>query len=309
MRNAFASTLTKIAQTDQRIVLLSGDIGNKLFDSFKEQCPGRFFNCGVAEANMTSMAAGMALCGLRPVTYTIASFVTVRCLEQIRIDVCYHNLPVIIVGVGAGLSYAELGATHHSCEDIAMMRVLPNMTVICPADSFEVRAALRAALKHNGPVYIRLGKKGEPIVHGGIPEFVIGKGIIVRDGKDVCLLSTGNILSTVMEAAEMLQERDISARVVSFHTVKPLDAELLSQVFAQFRMVVSIEEHSILGGFGSSIAEWLVGKGKTVGELICMGAADTFFCEAGKQKDARRYFSLTPETIAKNTMEAFFKKS
>jgi transketolase len=309
MRNAFVNELTKLAETNDRIVLLSGDIGNRLFDDYKSRYPQRFFNCGVAEANMMSMASGMALSGMRPITYTITPFTTARCYEQIKVDVSFHNLPVIIVGIGSGLSYAELGATHHSNDDIALLRILPNMTVICPADSFEVRAALRAALNHGGPVYIRLGKKGEPIVHGEIPGFVIGKGIIVRDGKDVCLLSTGNMLSTVMEAAGVLQGLDISARVVSFHTVKPLDAELLSQAFAQFRVVVSIEEHGILGGFGSSIAEWLAGKGKTSGELVCMGVADTFFCEAGKQKDARRYFGLTPEMIAKNTMEAFFKKA
>lgn len=159
MRNAFAAEITEISATDDKIVLLSGDIGNRLFNSFKEKFSNRFYNCGVAEANMTSMAAGMAACGLKPVTYTITPFNTIRCLEQIRVDVCYHNLPVVIVGVGSGLSYANLGATHHSCEDIALLRVLPNMTVICPADAVEVRLALRAALNYGRPVYIRLGKK------------------------------------------------------------------------------------------------------------------------------------------------------
>src|SRR2546430_5284860 len=164
MRNAFATEITSLASEDERLVLLSGDIGNKLFDGYKEKFPERFFNCGVAEANMMGMAAGMALSGMRPITYTITPFTTTRCFEQIRVDVCYHNVPVIIVGVGGGLSYASLGATHHSCEDIALLRMLPNMTVICPGDAIEVRGALRAALRHDGPVYIRLGKKGEPIV-------------------------------------------------------------------------------------------------------------------------------------------------
>lgn len=308
MRNAFANELTKLAGMDNRIVLLSGDIGNRLFDEYKSCYPQRFYNCGVAEANMMSMAAGMALSGLRPITYTITPFTTARCYEQIKVDVCLHNLPVIIVGIGSGLSYAELGVTHHSNDDIALLRILPNMTVICPADSFEVRAALRAALKHDGPVYIRLGKKGEPVVHKDIPKFEIGKGIIVRDGKDVCLLSTGNILPTVMKAAEILQEQNVTARIVSFHTVKPLDTELLSHAFAKFCVVASIEEHGILGGFGSSIAEWHTGTNGMVGNLICMGLADTFFCEAGKQKDARQYFGLTPEAIAKNIMEAFLRE-
>ena len=135
MRNAFAAELVELATMDERIVLLSGDIGNRLFNNFKRECPNRFVNCGVAEANITGMAAGMAMCGLRPITYTISTFNTYRCLEQIRIDICYHNLPVTIVGVGAGLSYAGLGATHQSLEDITMLRMLPNMTVICPGDA------------------------------------------------------------------------------------------------------------------------------------------------------------------------------
>jgi len=303
MRNTFASTLTTLALIDQRIVLLSGDIGNKLFDSFKEQCPGRFFNCGVAEANMTSMAAGMALCGLRPVTYTIASFVTVRCLEQIRIDVCYHNLPVIIVGVGAGLSYAELGATHHSCEDIAMMRVLPNMTVICPGDAIEVRLALAAAFKHGGPVYIRLGKKNEPIIHNDEPVFQIGKGILIREGgKEVCLLGTGNVMPVVLETANLLATHGIEAQVVSMHTVKPLDECLLEKVFSQFKIVATVEEHSLLGGFGSSVAEWLSGQRTRKADLLRFGAKDEFIHGAGKQKTARQSVGIEAGFISEEIL-------
>jgi len=304
MRNAFASTLTKLAKTDQRIVLLSGDIGNQLFDSFKEQCPGRFYNCGVAEANMTSMAAGIALCGLRPVTYTIASFVTVRCLEQIRIDVCYHNLPVIIVGVGAGLSYAELGATHHSCEDIAIMRVLPNMTVICPGDAIEVRLALAAAFKQGGPVYIRLGKKNEPIIYKDEPDFHIGKGIIVREGsKEVCLISTGNILPVVMETADLLASHGIGAQVVSMHTVKPLDEELLEKVFSKFIIVATVEEHSLIGGLGGSVAEWLSSQRSIKADLLRFGVKDEFVHGAGKQNTARQSVGIDAESIAKKILK------
>ena len=159
MRNAFAKYITALAQEDERVVLLSGDIGNRLFDDFKAKCPGRFFNCGVAEAKLVGMAAGMALSGLRPVCYTITPFLTYRCMEQIRIDVCYHHVPVIIVGTGAGLSYASLGATHHSCEEMGMLRLLPGMTVIAPADDAEVRGALKAVMQSPDPAYIRIGKK------------------------------------------------------------------------------------------------------------------------------------------------------
>ena len=303
MRNAFATEVTALAGEDERLVLLSADIGNRLFDRFKECFPGRFFNCGVAEANMVSVAAGMALCGLRPVTYTIASFTTARCFEQIRVDVCYQNLPVMIVGVGAGLAYAANGGTHHSCEDIATLRVLPNMTVLCPGDPIEVRLAVRAALNLGGPVYLRLGKKGEPTVHVQPPEFKIGKGIIVRPGHDVCLLSTGNLLPVALQTAEKVAMAGTSTQVVSFHTVKPLDEPLLAEAFGKFELVVTMEEHSILGGLGGSIAEWLAAQPRQKARLCRIGTADGFLHEAGDQEYAREYFGLTPDRIAARILD------
>ena len=209
MRNAFADEITKLSQSDPRVVLMSSDIGNRLFDRYKEAVPGRFFNCGIAEANMMGMAAGMAMSGYRPVVYTITPFTTTRCLEQIRVDVCYHEAPVIIVGTGAGLSYAQLGPTHHSCEDIALLRALPNMTVFCPADSVELRLGLRAALEQDRPVYIRIGKKGEPVLHDGEPPFELGKALTLRDGADVCLIGTGTIMPVLLAAASDLDAAGI----------------------------------------------------------------------------------------------------
>src|ERR1700739_4498405 len=195
MRNAFADELTRLGDEDPRVVMLSGDIGNRLFDKFKARHAPRFFNCGVAEANMVGIAAGLAMNGLRPVAYTITPFVTTRCLEQIRTDVCYHEAPVTIVAVGAGLAYSGLGPTHHACEDIAFLRAIPNMVVICPGDAWEVRAAMRGALRQDRPVYIRMGKRGEPKVHQDVPEaFQIGKALTVSEGSDVCLLSNGTML-------------------------------------------------------------------------------------------------------------------
>ncbi|HEX8136017.1 MAG TPA: transketolase C-terminal domain-containing protein [Pyrinomonadaceae bacterium] len=304
MRNAFAAEITALAEADERVVMLSADIGNRLFDNYKARFPNRFFNCGVAEANMMSMAAGMAFSGLRPVAYTITPFITTRCLEQIRVDVCYHNVPVTIVGVGGGLSYASLGATHHSCEDIAFLRVLPHMTVICPGDALEVGQALRAAINHDGPVYIRLGKKGEPVVHQQVPEFTIGKAIILREGSDVCLLSTGNLLPTAMRAAEELESGGVSAQVVSFHTVKPLDEALLAEAFSKFTVVATLEEHSLLGGFGGSVAEWMADQLRPPRARLCrIGTADEFLHEAGGQAYAREYFGLTPESIARKVLD------
>ncbi len=298
MRTAFADEISKLGVSDPRVVLMSGDIGNRLFDKFKESSAGRFFNCGVAEANMMGMAAGMALNGLRPVVYTITPFTTTRCLEQIRVDACYHRAPVVIVGTGAGLSYAELGPTHHSCEDIALLRTLPEMTVLCPCDAVELRLGLRAALQHNGPVYMRIGKKGEPIIHAEPPDFVIGRAITVRHGDDVCLISTGNMMPVVLQAADQLAAKGVSSRVESFHTVKPLDEARLAEVFERYPVVAVAEEHSRIGGLSSAIAEWLVSYPHLRGRLLRFSAGDEFLHEIGSQEYARQRFGLTSENIA-----------
>jgi len=305
MRNAFAAAITELAAADPRIVLLSGDIGNRLFDGFKARFPDRFFNCGVAEANMTGVAAGLALCGLRPFTYTIAPFATIRALEQIRVDVCCHKAPVVIVGTGAGLSYASLGPTHHACEDVAVLRALPNMTILCPADAAEVRCAVAAALELSGPAYLRLGKKGEPAVHRAAPSFVVGKGIILREGRDMCLLGLGTMVATALEAASLLEAAGLSARVVSMHTVKPLDEELLAETFERFRMVAVVEEHSRIGGLAGAVAEWLAAQfPPPPGRLISFATPDAFFHESGGQDYARQGCGLTAENIAETVLHA-----
>jgi transketolase len=299
MRNAFADELTKLGDEDDRVVMLSGDIGNRLFDAFKDKHQNRFFNCGVAEANMTGLAAGLAMNGLRPVTYTITPFVTTRCLEQIRTDICYHELPVTIVAVGAGLAYAGLGPSHHACEDIAFLRTLPNMVVICPGDAWEVRAALRAVMKQDKPVYIRMGKKGEPKVHQGpVEKFAIGKAIPVVEGSEICLLSTGNMLPEAIEAGRLLEKVGKSVRVVSFHTVKPLDTDCLTEALGRFELVVTVEEHSVIGGFGSAVVEWAVDNGFDTRKVLRIGTPDKFFKESGEQEHARKQLGLSADQIA-----------
>jgi transketolase len=297
MRNAFADEITKLGAADPRVVLLSGDIGNKLFDKYKDENEDRFFNCGVAEANMMGMAAGLALNGLRPVVYTITPFTTTRCLEQIRVDACYHRVPVIIVGTGSGLSYVDLGPTHHSCEDIALLRALPEMTVLCPCDAVELRAALRAALQHDGPVYMRIGKKGEPILHQTPPDFAIGRAITMREGSDVCIISTGNVMPMALTASDQLAADGISARVESFHTVKPLDTARLAELFARYRVVASVEEHSRIGGLASAIAEWLAAQPRQKADFTGFSLADRFLHEVGSQDYARRQLGLSPEIV------------
>jgi len=302
MRNAFADELFQLAASDPRIVFLSGDIGNRLFDRFKTQFPNRFYNCGVAEANMASVAAGLAMCGLRPITYTITPFNTTRCLEQIRDDICYHNVPVLVVGTGAGLSYASLGCTHHSCEDISFLKSLPNMSVLCPGDSMEMRSLFRAAMASNRPAYMRIGKTGEPVIHPSPPQLEIGKGLIIRPGSDLCILSTGNMLPTALETADCLSKEGLLPQVVSFPTVKPLDTTLLSSLTEQFPHWVSLEEHSLIGGFGSALAEWLIDNQMNQIRLLRFGTPDRFPHPIGSQKYLRSQYGLEPNTLAANIL-------
>ena len=247
---------------------------------------------------MTGVAAGMAMSGLRPFTYTITTFNTQRCFEQIRLDVCYHNVPVTIVGVGGGLSYASLGPTHHACEDIALLRSMPGMTVICPADPVETRLAVRATRLLDGPAYIRLGKKGEPVLHSTQPHFEIGKAIEMRDGNDVCILAIGPILLNALAAAELLSAKGISSRVASFHTIKPLDNEFLSEAFERHDLVVTLEEHNLIGGAGAAVAEWRADLCTTPTKLLRLAIPDAFIHSAGSQKYARAQIGLDPESVA-----------
>ncbi len=305
MRNVFSDEMVRLGTADPRVVLLSGDIGNRLFDRFRDACPGRFVNCGIAEANMMGVAAGMALSGMRPVVYTITPFTTTRCLEQIRVDACYNHAPVIIVGTGAGLSYAELGPTHHSCEDIAVLRALPGMTVFCPCDPVELWAGLRAALRHDGPVYVRLGKKGEPALHPEPLEFRLGRANTLRAGTDVCLIATGTLMPEVLRGAELLAAAGISARVESFHTVKPLDVARLDEIFSTYAVVGTVEEHSRIGGLYGAVAEWLAGRDLPARpRLLCFAVNDVFLHEVGSQAYARSRFGLTADAIATRMRQA-----
>lgn len=305
MRNAFIRGLTALAECDERVVLLTGDLGYKIFDDFAHRFPGRFLNAGVAEANMIGVAAGMAMAGYRPFAYSIAPFATLRCLEQIRNDVCYHELPVTIVGVGGGFSYGPNGPTHHALEDIGVMRTLPNLAVVCPGDPIEAELAVAAAGKQQMPVYLRLGRAGDPVVHRQRPEFRLGSAIVVREGSDCTLISTGGILSDVVEAARLLQDISIDAAVVSMHTVKPLDSDFLALCAKQNRPVFTIEEHGLAGGLASAIGEWF-SQHNVGGRVEPIAVGDHFAHRSGSQTYLRMQEGLTPEQIAQRvalTME------
>ena len=297
MRAAFVRGLTAAAQRDPRIMLLTSDLGFKVFDEFAAQFPGRFLNVGVAESNMIGVAAGLALGGMRPFAYSIAPFATLRCLEQIRNDVCYHNLPVTIVGVGGGYTYGPNGPTHHALEDIAVMRPLPNMTVVCPGDPVEVELAVGASVAHGSPMYLRIGRAGDPVVHRSPPSFEIGRAITMRDGDDCTLISTGNILPLAIEASNRLRTESISCRVVQMHTVKPLDEAALRAACEETRALFTLEEHSRIGGLGSAIAEWAAANGFP-GPACLFGAEDCFAPCTGSQAYLRALSGLTVEQVA-----------
>lgn len=257
MRNAFVETLLNLAKEDERIVFITGDLGYGVVEPFRDQLPRQFLNAGVAEQNMTGVAAGMAMSGKIVFTYSIANFPTLRCLEQVRNDVCYHDANVKIVSVGGGVSYGALSVTHHAVEDLGVMRCLPNLTVVAPADPVETRAATRAVATHAGPCYLRLGKAGEPTLHKEPLDFELGKAITFREGNDLTLISTGSMLKTAASAAEFLAADRIQARVLSMHTLKPLDTDAVLAAAKETGAIVTIEEHSIVGGLGSAVAEYL----------------------------------------------------
>ncbi len=263
MRTAFIQTLCELAEQDPRIWLLSGDLGYSVLEVFAARFPDRYVNVGVAEQNLMGMASGLALCGKVVFTYSIANFPVMRCLEQIRNDVCYHNLNVKIVAVGGGLTYGSAGYTHHGVEDFAVLRVLPNMTVLAPADPVEARLATRAIAGSPGPCYLRLGKAGEPVVHAADPVFRIGQAIPVREGGDLTLISTGGTLKLALEASAHLGAAGRAAAVISMPSISPLDEAAVIAAAHRTGRIITVEEHG-LGGLGSAVAEVLAQSGQPV---------------------------------------------
>jgi transketolase len=257
MRTAFLDTLYELAKADRRIVFVTGDLGFSVVERFMTELPDQFVNAGVAEQNMTSLAAGMAMMGKVVLTYSIANFPTLRCLEQVRNDVCYHGANVKIVAVGGGFTYGAMGASHHATEELGVMRMMPGMVVVAPADPVVARAATRAIVAHPGPCYIRLGKAGEPNVHAGPVSFQLGRALQLRHGSDLTLISTGGMLGTALAVADRLAERGLAARVLSMHTLKPLDEEAVRAAARETGAILTLEQHSVIGGLGSAVAEVL----------------------------------------------------
>lgn len=298
MKKDFMRAMMRLGAEDSRVNLVVGDIGFATVEPFAEKFPKQFLNAGVAEQNMTGIAAGLALSGRIVYTYSIANFPIIRCLEQVRNDVCYHKANVKLASIGCGLSYGSLGMTHHATEDIAIMRSLPEMTVLAPGDPIEAELATAAAAHTPGPCFLRLGRSGEPMVHSSTPEFTVGKAIRVREGADITLISTGAILGIVMDAAEAMAKLGIHARVLSMHTIKPLDEEAIRTAARETRAIITVEEHSILGGLGGAVAEVLAEFDECKVRFRRVGLPSQFSPIIGTQDYLREALGLSPRAIA-----------
>jgi transketolase len=299
MRTAFFRKLLDLAAQDERINLVVGDLGFGLVEPFVERFPQQFLNAGVAEQNMTGVAAGMALSGKVVFTYSIANFPVLRCLEQIRNDVCYHRANVKVVSVGGGLCYGSLGMTHHSTEDIAVMRSLPEMTVVAPGDPLEAELATAAVAEMEGPAYLRLGRAGEPTVHQEQPDFQLGRAILVRQGYDWTLIATGGMLQTAVKVAGRLADENVEVRVLSMHTLKPIDRDAVVEAAEQTRGIVTLEEHSVIGGLGSAVAEVLAEADGVSVPFKRIGLPSVFCSDVGTQDYLRQIHGLSEEEIVK----------
>ncbi len=261
MRTETIAALTEYARVNPDVMLLTADLGYSVLEQFAEALPDQFANVGVCEQAMVGIAAGLALSGRRAVLYSIANFPTLRCLEQLRNDVCYHNLPVTVIAVGGGLAYGAQGYSHHGVEDLGIMSMLPNIAVACPADPIEAEALIVKLLDRRGPAYLRLGRSGEPVLHQSGTDIQLDRSVRLRKGSDIALLAMGPLLGRALAAAEALEQRGISASVFSFPGFRPLDETAICCAAHEHRAILTVEEHSTTGGFGSRVADVLLAAG------------------------------------------------
>lgn len=304
MRAAFVARLIELAANDPRVFLITGDLGFGVLTPFWERFPQQFLNVGVAEQNMTGLATGMALEGRTVFTYSIANFPTLRCLEQIRNDVCYHDANVKIVAVGGGFSYGALGISHHATEDLSILRSLPGMTVVAPGDAWEAGEATAVVASRPGPCYLRLDRAGRAASRCAGKTFRIGEATVVRQGADITLIACGGILEEVLSAAEMLAaQHGVQCRVVSMHTIKPIDKEAIVVACETTGGIVTVEEHTLLGGLGSAVAEVCMDLGLRPGAFARMGLAGEFSSVVGSQPFLRRRYGLVASDICVRVRE------
>ena len=302
MRDAFVNQLTRLARNDPDVMFLTGDLGFGVFDNFAKEFPNQYLNVGVAEQNMTGIAAGLGLEGKKVFTYSIANFSTLRCLEQIRNDAAYHEVNLTVVSSGGGFTYGALGMSHHATEDIAIMRALPDITVLAPSTAWETYYATKEIVKKNGVGYLRIEK-------GGIKEpaqmdikFKIGKSIEMESGKDLTIISCGRIIEECLEAAQMLKKRGITANVVSMHTIKPIDVKSILHYANKTNNIITVEEHNKSGGLGSAVSEVLTDNFSSC-KLLRIALEDKYSSIVGSQDYLRSIYKLNASEIAKKSIE------
>ena len=298
MRTAFVEEITKLAREDKNLWLLTGDLGFSVFDNFQKEFPAQYLNVGVAEQNLISIAAGLAMSGKKVFVYSISTFLTMRPLEQIRNDLCYQNLPVYLIGGGSTFSYSMFGCTHFPLEDLGLMRLLPNMAVMAPGDPLEVRALIRDVYRRNSPAYIRIAKKGEPVIHASDDVISLGRASKIRDGKDISILVSGRQLANALSAVTTLKKNNINCHLLSFHTIKPLDKLAIIKAAKETKGIVVVEEHFKNGGLGTAVAEILAQEGLSI-PLINIGIDDEFPKGSGSQDYFLKKYGLSPEGIIK----------
>ena len=303
MRDHVVRRITELALADPRIMLITGDLGFGVLNEYRDECGDQFINVGVAEQNMTAVAAGMALEGFVVFTYSIGNFPTLRCLEQIRNDVCYHDLNVNVLAVGGGFSYGQLGMSHHATEDLSIMRALPNMQVIAPSDPWQAAQAVDSIVEHPGPSYLRIDKSSAGLEASEERKFQIGKARVLKRGTDVTLVGVGGILSECLNAAAELGDRGISAGVVEMATIKPFDDVAIRELAANTRIIVTVEEHSIIGGLGSAVAE-VMAEHVCRARLIRIGLEDIYSSVVGSQDYLRSVYGMDSAAITKRVASA-----
>ncbi|PIU42280.1 MAG: transketolase [Candidatus Omnitrophica bacterium CG07_land_8_20_14_0_80_42_15] len=300
-RDGFGRGVVELGKTDERVVVLSADLTDSTRAGwFKKELPERFFAFGVSEQDMFGVASGFALAGKIPYACTFGVFATGRVWDQIRVSIAYMNLNVKIIGTHGGISVGEDGATHQALEEITLMRVLPNMTVIVPADAVEAKKATIEAAKHNGPVYIRLGRSEVPVITKESDRFEIGKANVLKEGNDLAIFACGMMVYYALEASEILSKEGIKARVINLHTPKPIDADTVKKAAIETKAIVTVEEHTLSGGFGSAISE-IVSQNCPV-PMKMIGINDRFG-ESGSQEELLKKFNLETKDIVKAAKE------
>lgn len=289
MRKTFINTLIELARKDKDIVLITPDMGFSVLEPFFEEFPDRSFNAGIAEQNAISIAAGLALMGKKPYVYTIIPFLVERAFEQVKLDVAYMNTNVKLIGIGAGFTYGAAGATHHATEDIALMRVLPNMTVCCPGDNNEAEQIIRASINNKNPMYIRIGRHNRGVFNN--EKVAVGKATVIEKGEDIAIISTSNMLPDAAYYCKQLKEQGKKPYLISMHTIKPLDKNVILELVNKGIEIQTMEEHSIIGGLGSAVAEVIAESGKGI-KFKRIGVPDKFSHFIGCQKYIKKQFGL-----------------